>query len=110
MEIFDCIVIGAGPSGIVSVKELLESGIENILCLEQSDKIGGVFSTGYDNLTLTSSTTFSMFSDFWIGEGQNNHFWTKDEALLYWTKYAKHFGVSHKIRFGIEVLEISSLG
>ena len=55
IKIFDCIVIGAGPGGIVSTKELLENGISNILCLEQADKLGGVFSKSYDNLQLQNS-------------------------------------------------------
>ena len=64
----DCIVIGAGPAGIVTTKELLEHGIGEVICLEQSDKLGGTFSKSYDNLVLTSSVTFSMFSDFWVGD------------------------------------------
>ncbi|WP_297707505.1 NAD(P)-binding protein, partial [uncultured Eudoraea sp.] len=69
---YSCIVIGAGPGGIVAVKELLEKGIKDVLCLEQSDTLGGVFANGYDNLILTSSVTFSMFSDYWVGEGMDH--------------------------------------
>ena len=76
-----CIVVGAGPGGIVATKELLEKGFDDVLCLEQSDTLGGVFAKGYDNLLLTSSVTFSMFSDFWVGDGNDHHFWTKDEAV-----------------------------
>lgn len=64
----ECIVVGAGPGGIVCTKELLEHGISDTLCLEQSDRIGGTFAAGYDNLLLTSSAVFSMFSDFWARE------------------------------------------
>lgn len=105
----DCIVIGAGPSGIVAVKELLECDIENILCLEQTTTIGGVFSRGYDSLTLTSSTTFSMFSDFWIGDHQNDRFWSKNEAVSYWKRYAEYFGVLAKIQFDSPVSRVSRL-
>ena len=31
---YNCVVIGAGPGGLVAVKELLEKGIKNVLCLE----------------------------------------------------------------------------
>ena len=54
-NIYECIVVGAGPGGIVATKELLENGFDNVLCLEQSGGIGGVFAKGYDNLELTSS-------------------------------------------------------
>jgi dimethylaniline monooxygenase (N-oxide forming) len=81
--IYDCIIIGAGPGGLVATKELLEQGLEHIVCLEKSDRIGGVFSSSYDSLVLTSSCTFSMFSDFWIGDGKQHEFWTKAEVLDY---------------------------
>lgn len=104
-----CIVIGAGPGGIVATKELLEIGFDDVLCLEQANGLGGVFAKGYDNLQLTSSVTFSMFSDFWVGEGKNHHFWTKEEAVAYWTDYAMHYGVPDHIRFGAKVTAVSSI-
>ena len=104
-----CIVIGAGPGGIVATKELLEKGFNDVLCLEQSDGLGGVFANSYDNLLLTSSVTFSMFSDFWVGEGNSHHFWTKDEAVDYWKSYASHFDVINSIRFNSCVEKVSSL-
>ena len=66
---FDCIVIGAGPSGIATVKECVENGLDNILAIDQGPDLGGNFIRSYDSLTLTSSCTISMFSDFWIGDG-----------------------------------------
>lgn len=104
MNLHDCVVIGAGPGGLVCTKELIEQGIADVLCLEKSDTIGGVFADTYDSLTLTSSCTFSMFSDFWIGDGRQHHFWSKQEVLAYWDAYARHFGVLPKIRFGAEVV------
>jgi dimethylaniline monooxygenase (N-oxide forming) len=98
-----CIVIGAGPGGIVAMKELLEQGVSSVVCLEKSDGIGGIFARGYDNLILTSSVTFSMFSDFWVGEGKDHHFWSKGEAVTYWSDYAQHYGVVPHIRFNTTV-------
>jgi dimethylaniline monooxygenase (N-oxide forming) len=104
-----CIVIGAGPGGIVATKELLEKGFKDVLCLEQSKELGGVFTNTYDNLLLTSSVTFSMFSDYWVGDGKSNDFWSKDEAVKYWENYANHFEVTEHIRFNSEVKTVSSL-
>ena len=103
---FDCVVIGAGPGGLACTKELLEQGITNILCLEKTDKIGGVFNHAYDNLVLTSSCTFSMFSDFWMGDGKQHDFWTKEEVLDYWSRYADHFNLFDKIRFNSQVVGV----
>ncbi|MGK7951599.1 MAG: flavin-containing monooxygenase [Xenococcaceae cyanobacterium] len=103
----DCIVIGAGPGGLVCTKELLEQGVKDVVCLEQASDVGGVFANTYDNLVLTSSTTISMFSDFWIGDGnQEKLFWTKKEAVDYWKRYAKHFGVIDRIRFNSKVVAV----
>ncbi|MDH3709245.1 MAG: NAD(P)-binding domain-containing protein [Cyclobacteriaceae bacterium] len=101
-----CLVIGAGPAGIVTTKELLEQGVDDVLCLEQAPSLGGTFSKSYDSLVLTSSVTFSMFSDFWVGDGKDHHFWTKNEGVDYWTEYARHFKVIDHIRFQCEVTEV----
>lgn len=105
--IFECIVIGAGPGGIVATKELLENGITNVLCLEKSNTIGGVFTTCYENLQLTSSATFSMFSDFFNKPGEDNHFWSKEEAVDYWNRYSEHFSVIDRIQFNSQVTKVS---
>ncbi|MFN6496357.1 MAG: flavin-containing monooxygenase [Nostoc sp. DedQUE01] len=102
----DCIVIGSGPGGLVCTKELLEQGLHNIVCLEQASDIGGVFANTYDSLILTSSATMSMFSDFWIGDGNQHAFWTKKEAVDYWKRYAQHFGVFERIRFNSKVVGV----
>ena len=104
---FDCIVIGAGPGGLATTKELLEQGLQEVICLERAEDVGGVFAKTYDNLVLTSSCTYSMFSDFWIGDGKQHHFWTKNESVDYWKRYAKHFGVFDKIRFNCKVVAVT---
>ena len=102
----DCIVIGAGPGGLVCTKELLEQGLKEVVCLEQASTVGGVFANTYDNLVLTSSATISMFSDYWLGDGNQHKFWTKEEAVEYWKGYAKHFGVIDRIRFNSKVVAV----
>ncbi|NET07071.1 MAG: NAD(P)-binding domain-containing protein [Symploca sp. SIO2B6] len=102
----DCIVIGAGPGGLVCTKELLEQGVGEVVCLEQASDVGGVFANTYDSLVLTSSATISMFSDFWLGDGNQHRFWTKQEAVDYWRRYAQHFGVLERIRFNSKVVGV----
>ena len=102
----DCIVIGAGPAGIATTKQLLEQGVSDVVCLEQSKDLGGVYARSYDSLIMTTSCAFSMFSDFWIGDGNQHQFWTKNEAIDYLQRYAKHFGVSDKISFNSQVVAV----
>jgi hypothetical protein len=47
-----------------------------------------------------------MFSDFPIPPGQDNHFWTKDEVVSYWTAYADHFGITPFLRLNHAVTGI----
>jgi dimethylaniline monooxygenase (N-oxide forming) len=105
-DVISCVVIGAGPGGIVATKELLENGFEDVICLEKTNAVGGVFASSYDNLILTSSVTFSMFSDFWVGDGRDNDFWTKEEAVKYWEDYATHNDVLERIKFNAEVKQV----
>jgi dimethylaniline monooxygenase (N-oxide forming) len=102
----DCLIIGAGPAGIVCTKELLENGVDNIVCLDQASDMGGTFRKSYDSLTLTTSAVMSMFSDFWIGDDQTMAVWGKSEAVDYWLRYADHFNVTDKLRFGQRVSSV----
>ena len=62
-------VIGAGPAGLVAVKELLEEG-HTVVCFERSSVLGGVFQFReqeggvFESTRLTSSTFITSFSDF----------------------------------------------
>ena len=69
--------------------------------------MGGVYANTYDSLVLTTSCAFRMFYDFWIGDGNQHKFWTKNEAVDYWKSYAKHFGVLDKIRFNCKVVAVT---
>lgn len=102
----ECVVIGAGPGGLVSTKEILEIGFSDVVCFEKAASIGGTIAKGYDGLHLTSSGAFSMFSDYWIGDDQSHEFWAKSKVIEYWTGYAKHFDVMPRIRFNTTVTSL----
>ena len=40
-EIFDAIVIGAGPAGLSTVRHLLQANVSSVLLLDKSERIGG---------------------------------------------------------------------
>ena len=96
------VVVGAGPCGLVGVKELLEAGHE-VVCLEKSQVIGGVFSTlkesAYDDLFLTVSNVFMAYSDFPCEEAYVKYS-RKEEYADYLRRYAKAFGLGGAIKFG----------
>jgi len=107
VENLDVVIIGGGPGGIVALKEMVAAGVTRIALVEREPRIGGLFARGYDGLRLTSSAPFSMFSDFPIQPGHENHFWTKQEVVDYWTAYSAHFGIQPflRLRQSVEAVE-----
>lgn len=94
------LVIGAGPSGLVSVKECLANGLD-VDCVDAAHEIGGVFGASpdcvYDNLYLTTSNVFMAFSDFppvddWIRYSR------KEEYAQYLVDYAETFKLTKHVQ------------
>lgn len=100
-------VIGAGPSGLVTVKELLEEGHEPT-CFEKADGLGGVFRFGendgvvWESCRLTSSGPLTAFSDFPVSSNRAGHM-AVGEYVDYLTQYCEAFDVTRHIRFGTRV-------
>merc|ERR1719433_446554 len=95
---FKVMVIGAGASGLATIKELTQCGINDCLCVEQLAKLGGVFARyTYDGFLFTSSTKTTVFSDFPWKEKPCH--WTTAQALQYLNDYADHFKIRDKFKF-----------
>lgn len=96
-------IIGAGLSGLATIKELVEAG-HDVVCFEKGNDIGGVFSdTGtYDSVELTVSNYFMAYSDFMPYE-DNIRIWTRGEYKAYLDRYVDHFDLRKYIRFGYEL-------
>ena len=105
-------VIGAGLSGLTTMKELLEAGHE-VECFEQGSDIGGVFSNlgSYDSVVLTVSNYFMSYSDF-MPYDEPIRFWTRSEYRDYLHRYAKHFNLKSHITFqqGLEKIDENADG
>jgi dimethylaniline monooxygenase (N-oxide forming) len=110
-------VIGAGPSGLTTAKELLQEG-HAVTCFERSRGIGGIFRfdpdpcsiSVWDTCRLTSSTFVTSFSDFFPGpdhEPFEHRHMAHDEYLAYLERYADHFDVRSHVVFGREVVSVS---
>jgi dimethylaniline monooxygenase (N-oxide forming) len=103
-------VIGAGPSGLVTVKELLDEGHEPT-CFEKAANIGGVFrfeendGVVWESCRLTSSPLITAFSDFPIPSDPLKHL-TVDQYVDYLDRYCEAFGLRRHIRFRSEVEEV----
>ncbi|KAJ6500541.1 FAD/NAD(P)-binding domain-containing protein [Mycena sanguinolenta] len=105
------IVIGAGPSGLVLAKTLLEAATKEFpfepVVLEQEADIGGTFRyRTYQNATLVSSKQLTCFSDFRLPLDHSDHL-TLEEYVDYLRAYCKHFGITDRIRLETKVVNVS---
>lgn len=100
-------VVGAGPSGLVTVKELLEEG-HAPTCFEKAADPGGVFRFGetdgvvWESCRLTSSGPMTAFSDYPVLPHQTDHL-LAGEYRDYLVRYAEAFGASPHLRLGTAV-------
>jgi len=98
-------VIGGGPAGLVTLKELTEAG-HDVTAFERRPAIGGVFTDTYENLQLTSSSLLTSFGTFVGGELEKPVLWQCGEYLGYLADYARRFDLDHHVRLGVAVQSI----
>ena len=103
------VIVGAGPCGLVALKELREAG-HTAVALEKGPGIGGVFcrthDTQYENLYLTISNMLMAYSDF-PPEDLRLKYSSKDEYGAYLEAYADAFGLRPHVRTDTEVVRAS---
>ena len=112
-------VIGAGPSGLCTLKELVQEG-HDAVCLERGEGLGGLFRFNPDprsigvwrTCRLTSSPLVTSFSDFppWGPDDDPAHrHWSHSEYVGYLDRYVAQFALGERIRFGCEVRQLDRL-
>eukprot|EP00735_Rhodelphis_limneticus_P006125 TRINITY_DN18490_c0_g1::TRINITY_DN18490_c0_g1_i1::g.2780::m.2780 TRINITY_DN18490_c0_g1::TRINITY_DN18490_c0_g1_i1::g.2780 ORF type:complete len:594 (+),score=204.47,sp/P97872/FMO5_MOUSE/30.27/4e-66,FMO-like/PF00743.14/1.1e-76,Pyr_redox_3/PF13738.1/1.7e-14,K_oxygenase/PF13434.1/8.1,K_oxygenase/PF13434.1/3.1e-11,K_oxygenase/PF13434.1/6.6e+02,NAD_binding_8/PF13450.1/0.00011,Shikimate_DH/PF01488.15/2.4,Shikimate_DH/PF01488.15/1.2,Shikimate_DH/PF01488.15/7.3e+03,Pyr_redox_2/PF07992.9/0.00083,NAD_bindi len=101
-------IIGAGASGLLVMKELLEEGHE-FICYEMFENLGGVFFYNegkggvYDSTMLTISNFHMAFSDL-PPRGEVPHHWMRQEYESYLHRYAKLHDLAKYVQFKTEVV------
>jgi dimethylaniline monooxygenase (N-oxide forming) len=104
-------VVGAGPSGLVTVKELLAEGHEPT-CFERADGLGGVFRFGesdgvvWESCRLTSSGLMTAFSDYPVPADRTGHMRVSD-YVNYLEGYCDAFQLRPHLRFGTTVQSVA---
>lgn len=107
-------VVGAGASGLVTVKELIAKG-HDVTCFEKLDNVGGVFyyqqerGGCWDTTRLTSSPFVTAFSDFPPADGDEIH-WHRSEYMQYLHKYVAKFGLREYISFNTTIQSVKEIG
>lgn len=105
-------VVGAGPLGLMAIKNLKEDGFE-VHAFEKRDWVGGLWKQSFDSsISVTANTVFNTsraranISDYPFPETVGD-FPTAKEIWQYMEDYCDHFGLRPLIRFGAEVKTFS---
>jgi cation diffusion facilitator CzcD-associated flavoprotein CzcO len=103
-------VIGAGPCGLTTVKNLLDAGLDDIVCYDEAAAIGGNWvydddpdrRSVYRTTRLISSKRLSDFEDFPMPADYPD-FPSHRQMLDYFNAYAGRFGLLAKIKLDTRV-------
>lgn len=100
------LIIGAGPSGLVTAKYFLrEETNYEVTLVESMTEIGGTFvNKVYDGTRLVSSQYITAFSDFRM-QGKEDHP-TTSEYVQYLHDYCTHFQLWDCIQFQTKVVSL----
>lgn len=106
-------VIGAGPSGLVATKELLDEN-HSVTCFEHSAGPGGMFRDGvasdepgaYDSTMLTISNYMMTFSSF-PPRDDERRYWSAAEYRQYLLDFIDAFDLGRTIRYRTDVQSVA---
>jgi hypothetical protein len=109
-------VIGAGCSGLTSVKNLIQAGVKDLVCYEQNDDIGGNWyysannshSSVCETTHIISSKKLSEYVDFPMPEHYPDYP-SHQQVFEYFKSYAEHFKLYPYIKFNTSVEKAEKL-
>jgi cation diffusion facilitator CzcD-associated flavoprotein CzcO len=104
-------IIGAGCSGLATIKMLQDAGFRHLVCFEQNDQLGGnwVYTAGEGHSSvcetthIISSKWLSRYRDFPM-PAEYPDYPSHRQVLAYFQQYAQKFGLERYIRYNTAVL------
>lgn len=99
-------IIGAGPCGLTTIRNLKKCGVDDIVCHEALDDIGGLWAYNedpqrpsvYDSAHIISSRRLSSFRDYPMPADYPD-FPSHRQIFTYFQGYADAFDLRESIRF-----------
>jgi dimethylaniline monooxygenase (N-oxide forming) len=109
-------IIGAGASGVVTAKTLLQQGLD-VTVYEAGSSIGGLWvyendngtPVAYKNLYILTPKRYTQWRDFPMDDATPEYARHTDMAR-YFQQYADFFGITPHIRFKDRVLDVKPAG
>ncbi|MEM8909665.1 MAG: NAD(P)-binding domain-containing protein, partial [Bacteroidota bacterium] len=112
-------VIGAGPSGITALKNLLDEGLDAV-AYDGNDQVGGnwIFSEDeshssvFETTHIISSKTLSQYADFEFDDFDPHipDYPSHDQLRRYFQAYAQHFDLYPHLQLKTRVIHCERLG
>jgi len=110
-------VIGAGSSGLITLKYLLDAyPAEDVVCFEKGYSVRGCWGDQRPDFVSTSTKYTTQFSCFrkWLPdvtpEKDYQEFYCGSEFGDYLDAFAEYFNLRERIRFGVEVRHLEWAG
>ncbi|CAJ2657085.1 unnamed protein product [Trifolium pratense] len=102
-------IVGAGLSGLLACKYILEIGLHPIV-FEADDGIGGQWRHTIESTKIQNPRQDFQFSDFpWDSSVKENNPST-EKVQVYINSYAQHFSLIPYVRFNSKVIDIDYVG
>jgi len=111
-------IIGAGPSGITALKNLIDAGLE-VSLFDRNEEVGGNWiysekeghSSVFETTHIISSKTLSQYEDFTFDDFDStvSDYPSHDELRRYFQAYAEQFDLYKYIQFNTLVVDCQRL-
>ncbi|KAM0953941.1 putative flavin-containing monooxygenase [Dioscorea sansibarensis] len=102
-------IVGAGISGLVACKHVVEKGFKPVV-FEVGSCVGGVWAQTLGSTKLQSPRPSYQFSDFPWPETVTEMFPSHVQVMEYLDSYARHFDLLRYIRFGAKLVGMEFAG
>ncbi len=102
ISVCDALIVGAGPAGLATSRELSRAGVRHLV-VERGDQIGQTWANLYDSLVLHTARRLSALPGLGFSRG-TPQFPTRRGFLAYLRQYAEEFGL--RVETGVDVADL----